>query len=352
MLKAKKLVLLITLVLTSALLLAGCGGAKEETKETQAASNEKIVIKYSLPDAAIDGVPAYEAAKSMKEKIEKYSNGKAEVKLFPGGQLGSEQKNVPDVQKGVIEMAMITAGNMTSFSPSIGVYDFPYLFKSRDEAYKVIDTLNDDLNELQIKESGTRTVAWLEQGFRHITNSKRPINSMEDLQGLKIRIPNNKYVVEAFRSWGVEPVPMAWDETFNAVQQKVVDGQENPYSSIYQSKMYEVQDYVTELHYKLWLGTIIVSDKWFQGLPTDVQEAIVKAGQEVAQENRQLMAQQEEDLKKQLTEKGLKISPAPADEDKWMTNAMSTWPKFYDQLPDPTILDKAMEVLGREKPQA
>ncbi|MDO7787594.1 TRAP transporter substrate-binding protein [Desulforamulus aquiferis] len=349
MLKAKKMLLVLAMVLSAALIFSGCGSSSTESggkKET----GEKIVIKYSLPDAAIDGVPAYEAAKSMKEKMEKYSNGQIEVKLYPGGQLGSEQKNVPDVQKGIIEMAMITAGNMTQFSPSIGVYDFPYLFMSREETYKVVDSITDDLNELQIKESGTRSVAWLEQGFRHLTNSKRPVNSMEDLKGLKIRVPNNKYVVEAFKSWGVEPVPIAWDETFNAVQQKVVDGQENPYSSIYQSKMYEVQSYVTELHYKIWLGCIIVNDKWFQGLPQDIQEAITKAGQEVMQENRDLMVKTEADLKKELEAKGLQISGPPSDEEQWMKNAMSIWPKFYGELPDPTILDKAMAVLGREKP--
>ncbi len=352
MFKPKKLLFLLTSVMTAAFLLTGCGGSGQEGKEGQeAAGDEKIIIRYSLPDAPIDGVPAYEAAKSMEKKIEEYTNNQVDVKLYPGGQLGSEQKNIPDIQKGVIEMAMITAGNMTTFSPSIGVFDFPYIFKDRQEAYKAIDTIWDDLNELQIKESGTRSVAWLEQGFRHITNSKKPINSMEDLQGLKIRVPNNKYVVEAFRSWGVEPVPLAWDETFNAVQQKVVDGQENPYTSIYQSKMYEVQDYVTELHYKLWLGNIIISEEWFQGLPENVQQAIIKAGKEVTEENRTLMASKEDELKKELTEKGLEISGPPADEDKWMQNAMSIWPKFYDELPDPAILDKVMEALGREKPQ-
>lgn len=351
MFKQKRIAVLLVLILAAALALAGCGGSKNEAK-SDAGDKKKIVIKYSQAAAGIKGDPAYEAALQMKEKIEKYTNNQVEVKIFPGGQLGSEDKNVPDVQKGVIEMAMITAGNMTPFSPSIGLFDFPYIFKDREESYKVIDTLWDDLNQLQIKESETRTVAWLEQGFRHITNSKKPIKSMEDLKGLKIRVPSNKYVIEAFKSWGVEPVPIAWDETFNAVQQKVVDGQENPYASIYQSKMYEVQKYVTELHYKIWLGTIIVNEKWFQALSPDVRDAIIKAGKEVTKSNRELMAQRDNELKKLLAEKGLEISGPPADEEKWMKNAMSIWPKFYGNLPDPTILDKAMKVLGREKPKA
>ena len=319
-------------------------GEKEET------SKSDITIRLSHPSGAFTDDPIHAAALSIKEKLEDRSGGTIKVDIFPSSQLGGEERNVQDVQNGIIEMALITAGNMVSFSPSIGLYDFPYLFQSREESWEVIDALWDDLNALQVKESGTTTISWLEQGFRMMSNSKKPVKNLEDLQGLKIRIPNNKYVLAAFESWGISPIPLIWDEVFSALQQGVVDGQENPYVSMRVHKMYEIQKYITDLHYKIWLGVFIVNNEWLAGLSEEHRALILEVGKEITQENRVLIVETEKAVRKELEEEGMILTGVPTDEDIWREKAMSTWPKFYDTLPDVTILDEAMKLVGRQKP--
>lgn len=321
---------------------------QEPKKEQQKA--EPIVVKFSHPAAADESDPLHRAALLMEKKVEEYSNGKVDVKIYPGGQLGSEQRNVQDLQNGIIPMALVTANNVTPFSPSIGIFDFPYIFKDRNDTNKVIDAIWDDLNTLQIKESQTRTLSWLEQGYRVLSNSKKPVLTIDDLKGLKIRVPNNKYMIETFKAWGCDPTPMAWDEVFNALQQKVIDGQENPYASLWVSKNYEVQKYVTDIHYKMWIGTIMVDENWFKTLPKDLQDAFIKAGRDVTEDNRKYMLDYEDEVKKKLEENGIIFNGTPKDEAVWQEKAMSIWPKFYSELPDISILDKAMEVLGKQRP--
>ncbi len=350
--------LLFLLFFTTVLSIIGCGKQKQSSQSGASSrgtseavdSMSQITIKLSHPSGAVAGDPIHEAAMLMQTLLEEKSNGVIKVQVYPGGQLGSESRNVQDVQSGIVEMAMITAGNMISYSPSFGVLDFPYLFQSREEAWKAIDAIKETFTTLQVRESGTRTIAWLEQGFRNITNSKKAITSLNDLQGLKIRVPNNKFVIAAFKSWDINPVPIAWDEVFSSLQQGVVDGQENPYVSIYVHKMYEMQKYVTDIHYKIWVGVFIVNEDWFQNLSVDVQRVILQAGEEVTQFNRDMIVEVENETRQKLIDNGMILSGTPSDEQEWARRAMSVWPQFYDALPDITVLDDVMSALGRQRP--
>ena len=202
-----------------------------------------------------------------------------------------------------------------------------------------------------IAESGNMAVGGLVQGFRVLSNSKRPINTIEDLKGLKIRVPNNPIMIATFRAWGGEPAPMAWDETFNALQQKVVDGQENPYPGFASNKFEEVQKYITEIHYKVWIGPIVVNAAWFKKQPADVQKAILEGGRLATENNRKMIAEMETDLVKVLKDKGVEILAKPEDEPVWQEKAMAVWPQFYDKIGDISLLDTMMKSLGRTRPQ-
>ena len=146
-----------------------------------------------------------------------------EVQIYPASQLGGEERAFQDVQQGVIQIASLASNNAAVFAPSLYVIDLPYLFRTNQEGWAILDKYWDELNAKTIKESGNRIIGWLDLGYRHVCNSKRPIRTIEDLKGLKIRVPNNPIMIATFRAWGGEPAPMAWDETFNALQQKVVD---------------------------------------------------------------------------------------------------------------------------------
>lgn len=222
--------------------------------------------------------PHHTAALDFKKYVEEKTKGRVEVQIYPASQLGGEERAFQDVQQGVIQIASLASNNAAVFAPSLYVIDLPYLFRTNQEGWAILDKYWDELNAKTIKESGNRIIGWLDLGYRHVCNSKRPIRTIEDLKGLKIRVPNNPVMINTFRAWGCEPTPLAWDETFNALQQKVVDGQENSYVVFASNKFEEVQKYMTELRYKLQIIVMVVNDTWLKKQPADIQQAILEGG--------------------------------------------------------------------------
>ena len=154
-----------------------------------AAAGQKVTIRYTHGSGATPDDAHQWTALKFKELVEKYSNGKVEVQIFPAGQLGSEQRGFQDVQNGVVQATSLAVNNATMFTPATGLFDLPYIFKSRDEAYKVFDGLWADMDKKMIEQGGVRAIIWFEQGFRVLTNSKREVKTLADLKGLKIRVP-------------------------------------------------------------------------------------------------------------------------------------------------------------------
>ena len=314
------------------------------------AAEKKTTIRYSHSSGAMVKEPHHAAALDFKAFVEKATNGKAEVQIYPANQLGGEERNFQDIQNQVIQAASLAVNNATVFSPSLGVFDLPYIFKNFDEAYKAIDANWDEINQRMIKESGNMAVGWLVQGFRVLSNSKRPVNTLADLKGLKIRVPNNPIMIATFKAWDCEPAPMAWEETFNALQQKVVDGQENPYPVFASNKFEEVQKYITEIHYKMWIGPIVMNADWLNKQPADVKQAIIDGGKLATKNNRIMIAEMEKELKGNIAKSGVQIIDKPADEDMWAQKAMTVWPQFYSKMGDLSLLDSILKSLGRTRP--
>ena len=310
----------------------------------------KIVMRYSHSSSAMVKEPHHAAALDFKNYVEKATNGKVDVQIYPGSQLGGEERSFQDIQQGVIQIASLAVNNVTVFSPQWACSTCRTCSPTMKIATSS-STRTGTINKRMIAESGNMAVGWLVQGFRVLSNSKRPINTIEDLKGLKIRVPNNPIMIATFRAWGGEPAPMAWDETFNALQQKVVDGQENPYPVFASNKFEEVQKYITEIHYKVWIGPIVVNAAWFKKQPADVQKAILEGGRLATENNRKMIAEMETDLVKVLKDKGVEILAKPEDEPVWQEKAMGVWPQFYDKIGDISLPDTMMKSLGRTRPQ-
>lgn len=255
----------------------------------QAAAEKKIIMRYSHSSAAMVEEPHHTAALDFKKYVEEKTKGRVEVQIYPASQLGGEERAFQDVQQGVIQIASLASNNAAVFAPSLYVIDLPYLFRTNQEGWAILDKYWDELNAKTIKESGNRIIGWLDLGYRHVCNSKRPIRTIEDLKGLKIRVPNNPVMINTFRAWGCEPTPLAWDETFNALQQKVVDGQENSYVVFASNKFEEVQKYMTELRYKLQIIVMVVNDTWLKKQPADIQQAILEGGRLATKHNREMI---------------------------------------------------------------
>ena len=312
-----------------------------------AAAEKKIILRYSHSSAAMVEEPHHVAALDFKKFVEERTKGKVEVQIYPASQLGGEERAFQDVQQGVIQIASLASNNAAVFAPSLYVIDLPYLFTTNEEGWKTLDKYWDEFNKRTIQESGNRIIGWLDLGYRHICNSKRPVRVLSDLQGLKIRVPNNPVMIDTFRAWGCEPTPLAWDETFNALQQKVVDGQENSYVVFASNKFEEVQKYMTELRYKLQIIVMVVNDAWLNRQPADVREAILEAGRFATTHNRQKIMEWESILKPAMQKAGVEILDRPDDEALWQKKAMELWPSLYPKIGTLDLLDAMMADMNR-----
>ncbi|MHC9036942.1 TRAP transporter substrate-binding protein, partial [Cobetia marina] len=181
-------------------------------------------------------------AQRFEELVEQLSDGEMQVELFPGGQLGSETGMIQDTRIGKLDFALIGVGNLTPYAPRLGALTMPYALRSHADAVKATTgPLADEWNQIAEKQAGVHIVSWLYSNFRYLTNSKRPVTSLEDLEGLKIRVPQNKIMLATYQAWGASPISMSWPEVFTGLQQGVIDGQDNPDIVNYTMKFQEVQ---------------------------------------------------------------------------------------------------------------
>lgn len=304
-------------------------------------------FKMALGDAA--GGTQWELGKSFKELFEKKTGGKHKVDLFPNGQLGDEQNTVNNAALGTLDFSVLAINNVTPFSPTVGVLTLPYVIQSAEDAKKLTQgDVGKELTANTIRDAGVRIVGWAYSGFRILTNSKKPVTTLADLKGMVIRVPKNEIMIATYQAWGINPTPMAWSETFTALQQRVVDGQDNPYITVSAMKFNEVQKYITNIRYIFSLEPLIVSESVFQEQKPDVQKAILEAGREATEHSYAYLLATEEQIKKELASKGMQIADAANGEKEWIEKATkAVWPKFYDSIGGKDKLDKVLKSLGR-----
>lgn len=303
--------------------------------------------KMAIGDA--QGGTQYALAEKFSELFSAKTGGKHKLSLFPNGQLGSEQDTINDAAMGVLDFSLLAVNNITPFSPTVGVLTLPYVILGLDDAVKLTrGDVGKELVENTIRDAGVRVVGWAYSGFRVLTNSKKPVSTVEDLKGLVIRVPKNEIMIATYQSWGSNPTPMAWSETFTALQQKVVDGQDNPFITVSAMKFYEVQKYITTVRYIFSLEPLVISESVFQDMKPDLQKAVLEAGQEATLFSEQYLKNTEATIMKDLQAKGMQIS-APADGEKeWIEKATTAvWPKYYKSIGGKEKLDNILKILGR-----
>ena len=286
------------------------------------------------------------AINKFKEIVEEESDGKIRVQTFYGGSMGDEQANVRQLRQQEIHLAVLAVGNLTPFAAQANIYYLPYMFPEIDKAYTLLEheEFNSEIADKIAAQSGARPLSWLIGGYRHLTNSVRPVTTIDDLQGLKIRTPPVEIQLESFRSWGVEPHPLAWVETFSALQQGVIDGQENPHAVNRDQKFWEVQDYITELHYLLWVGPMLVSDRWYQGLDTATKDLVTRAAAEAAAYEWEWAAEQDQIALQECLDHGMELYQLE-DEEVWMEKARTLWPRFHDQVGGEEVINEALAIM-------
>ncbi|RID90456.1 TRAP transporter substrate-binding protein [Gemmobacter lutimaris] len=281
--------------------------------------------------------------------LEEKSGGADSGTLFLNGQLGDEQDTVTAAATGTLDFSILAINNITPFSPSVGTLTLPYVILSLEDAEKITQgEIGQQMVDRTVEDAGVRIIGWAYSGFRVLTNSKKPVTTVADLQGLVVRVPKNEIMIETYKSWGINPTPMAWSETFAALQQKVVDGQDNPYMTVHAMKFDEVQKYVTNIRYIFSIEPLIVSEQLFQSLSPEEQANVLAAGHEATLASGQFLRDQEAQIKTDLAAKGMEISDPADGEAEFIERATATvWPKFYDSIGGKEVLNGVLASLGR-----
>jgi len=225
----------------------------------------------------------HKASVMFRDLVAEKTGGEVEIKIFPANQLGKQRQLVEGAQLGTVDMVLTSDVLLSSFEESMGLLNMPFLFRDIDHVGKVLDgeigkRLSDNLAKKNLM-----VLAYWENGFRHITNSKQPIVKPADLDGLKIRTPSGYIFIESFKAFGASPTPMAFGELYSALQLGTVDGQENPVSHAVTQKFYEVQDYLSLTNHIHVSEPLCMSKIIFDGLSPEHQQALIDSAVETAQ---------------------------------------------------------------------
>ncbi len=247
-------------------------------------------------------------AKGFANEVTQKTDGRVTIKVFPSAQLGNEKDMVEGLQLGTIQMGLIGGGSYQDLEPKMGIANLPYAWSDHFHAYRAFDgKIGDALFSLLAKK-GIIGLGWWENGFRNITNNTRPINTPEDLKGLKLRVTPIKLRLDTFNALEALPVPLPFSELYSALQQKVVDGQENPLAIIYSSHFYEVQKYLS-LTGHIW-GTAIlsISERSMNKIKPEDQKIVKEAANKWRDKQRTMVRDAEDKMVENLKAKGMIIN--------------------------------------------
>ncbi len=270
-----------------------------------------IRFGYGLNEQSNQG----RAVKLFAEQVEKASGGKMRVRAIGAAALGPDTQMQQALIGGAQEMMVGSTATLVGISKEMALWDTPFLFNSAKEADALLDGPIGEKVKAKLQDKGLVGLVYWENGFRNLTNSKRPINRMEDLNGIKLRVMQNNVFLDSFKTLGTNAVPMAFSELFGALETGTVDGQENPFNTILSSKFYEVQKYLTVTNhvYSPWI--VLVSKKWWDGLSAAEQKVLIEAGKASRDFQRQDTRKEAAGAVAELKKKGMQVnelSPAEA----------------------------------------
>lgn len=315
-------------VMVAAQMLAGCGmdsaktqapAASDAAGTTAAAqgpaageagvdtSNAELVIKLS--NGSNESAPTVQAAINVfKPMVEEKTNGRVKVEVYYGAQIGDDTKATEACRAGELEMVNTSTAPLVGLVPELAIFDIPFLFNGPAEADAVIDGEIGQLLTQKLDEKGLVNLAWNENGFRDLTNSKHTVTKPDDLKGLKIRTMENQFHIEAWEDMGASPTPMSWSEVFTALQQGTIDGQENPIPNFYSARIQEVNKFITCTNHIYSPQLMLYSKAMFEELDPEIQKVLREAGEAYTIAERELNRQQVEELKKALIDEGCEVT--------------------------------------------
>lgn len=268
------------------------------------------------------------ALEGLSADVAEATDGEVIIEVYPSSQLGGDREVAEGLGLGTVEMGLFGTGALQVLDKRLIIEELPYAWPTRESAYAALDgELGEALAEI-LEGHDIKAISWWESGYRHITNSVKPIVTPADLEGIKLRVPEAELRLDTFRELGAQPTPMAFSEVFTALQQNVVDGQENPLATIYASKFHEVQEHLA-LSGHIWgSGVLTISTSAWDKLTEDQQKALTEAAAVWRDREREMIRKSDDEVLALLKEAGMKVTEPDAA--AFQEAVQPVWTKYED----------------------
>lgn len=347
--KTKKGLFSFVMIIGIILFLAGCGSSNDDSNQNDgnASSSDEIVMRIAT--GSNESHAHVKGFEKLKEILEEESDGRFKVEIFHSGALGGDREMIESVQVGSLESAVTSIGSLASFSKEFEIFNFPFLFPSKEVADSVLDgPMGQEILD-GLTESNMIGLNFWEQGYNHLTNNKRPVENMEDLQGLKIRTIGNDIQLDTINELGANATPMEFTELFTALQQGAVDGQQNNIELVHSNKFYEVQKYMTLTGHVYGPSAMLISTSFYESLSEDDQEMLRNAANTARDEARKLIRESEEEKLEELKEFGMEVTELDPDFEQAMIEKVQPVIEKYRQEIGEEFVDQMYEEIENSK---
>ena len=313
--------------LIKTLLAGACAtGLLFASMSSQAADIRERTLRFAFQN--VKDHPQGQGAQKFADLLAESSGGKIKVRLFPGGTLGGDLQTVSALQGGTLDITVLNSGILAAQAPDFAMLDFPFLFNNVEEAHAVIDGPVGQKLAAQLDSKGLVSLGYWDLGFRHLTNSKHPVTKIEDMQGLKVRVIQSPIYLETFNALGANPVAMAFPEVYTGLEQRTIDGQENPFTVIEGNKFYEVQKYLSVTGHIFNPQSLIIGQKTWNRLNDDEKTLILNAAKEAQEYQRKVTAESMDKARSNLAEHIAINDISPAEMDRFREKVKPVVDKF------------------------
>jgi TRAP-type transport system periplasmic protein len=293
-----------------------------------AAQAEEVIFAHG----ANPGNPRYVAADKWAELYSECRGGEDTVNVAPSATMGDDAEMLTSATAGVIQVTANSQGSMSQIVPEIGLLGLPFLFEDLPSAWAVLDGDVGQMLDERAQNAGLKILGFWDNGIRHVSHVSKNVPAPADLSGMKIRTPPDQMTVDIFESLGAAPAPLAFSELPTALQSGVFDGQENPLTNIYSSKIHEITPYITLTGHKYESTPVVAGLAWWSGLDEAAQECLIQATAEAGEMQRQMSLEGDETLRPQMEEEG--VTFAEADKAAYQQATQSVYEKYAEQYPE------------------
>ncbi|KLU63427.1 2,3-diketo-L-gulonate-binding periplasmic protein YiaO precursor [Peptococcaceae bacterium CEB3] len=333
--------ILAVLVLTS-IVLSGCGTKQPgqtsaKSSDSSGSTTPKYVIKLALH--VPESYPAVGDSREFAKRVAELTHNQVKIEVYPNGELGQLPDIVEGVKQGTLQMGWGDLGTIGNFYPRANVIGLPFLFRDFDQVHKFFDgPLGQKLAREIRQNTGIRILGYSDSGFRDIV-SKKPIRSIADMKGLKIRVPSIPIYVDTMKALGASPTPIAASEMYTSLQTGVVDAMECPPQTIWDYKMQEVTKYLSITHHIFTDYDLLINNKYFSSLPKDIQDAITKAAKECVAKDRQELDDNQVKYEDKLAQKLTKANITDANMKGFKDAVKPVWDNFAAKYKAQDLID-------------